>query len=78
MRFEYIWIDFNGNTRSKTRIIRSNNILNNDDLISVIPEWNFDGSSTGQATSDNSEVIIKPCAVFNDPFVSDSNSKLVL
>lgn len=33
-----------------------------------LPNWNFDGSSTGQAPGDDSEVILKPCRVFKDPF----------
>ena len=30
--------------------------------------WNYDGSSTGQADGHNSEVLLKPRAIFNDPF----------
>jgi glutamine synthetase len=33
-----------------------------------LPTWNFDGSSTGQAPGDNSDVYLKPVAVFPDPF----------
>ena len=33
-----------------------------------LPIWNYDGSSTGQAPGQDSEVLIKPCAVFHDPF----------
>ena len=34
-----------------------------------LPEWNFDGSSCGQAPgSEDSEVILKPQAIFRDPF----------
>ena len=36
--------------------------------IDDIPDWNYDGSSTGQATGRESEVIIKPKALFNNPF----------
>ena len=79
MKFEYIWIDATGNTRSKTRIIgnKDNYHINNKELVNILPEWNFDGSSTGQAPGNDSEVIIKPCSVFDDPF-RDANSKLVL
>lgn len=38
--------------------------------------WNFDGSSTGQAEGTNSEVYLKPVALFNDPFTLSPN-KLV-
>ena len=31
-------------------------------------DWNYDGSSTNQAPGSDSEVIIKPCALFPDPF----------
>merc|ERR1719159_1653430 len=30
--------------------------------------WNYDGSSTGQAEGGNSEVSLKPVAIFKDPF----------
>lgn len=33
-----------------------------------LPLWNFDGSSTGQASTGSSDVIIRPVAIFNDPF----------
>uniref|UniRef100_A0A6C0KJ38 Uncharacterized protein n=1 Tax=viral metagenome TaxID=1070528 RepID=A0A6C0KJ38_9ZZZZ len=29
-----------------------------------IPLWNYDGSSTGQAECKNSELLLKPCALF--------------
>ena len=32
-----------------------------------VPSWNYDGSSTYQATTSNSEVILKPVAVYRDP-----------
>lgn len=61
---EYIWIGGSGELRSKTRVLR-------DIILKIdsIPEWNYDGSSTKQAPSDgNTEVILKPCAIFKDPF----------
>ena len=62
---EYIWLGGNNEFRSKTRVLDNVNIaINIDD----IPDWNYDGSSTGQATGRESEVIIKPKALFNNPF----------
>jgi len=68
---DYIWIDGNGGLRSKTRTIKTPN----DGVIPCIPssiqsfpEWNYDGSSTGQATGSDSEVIIVPRAFFRSPF----------
>ena len=39
--------------------------------------WDYDGSSTGQAEGSNSEVIIKPVAIYRDPFRT-KNDLLVL
>nr|CDJ82684.1 Glutamine synthetase domain containing protein [Haemonchus contortus] len=70
---KYIWIDGTGeNLRSKTRTL---------DFEPTSPEqlpiWNFDGSSTGQAQGDDSDVYLKPVALFPDPFRLGPN-KLVL
>lgn len=37
------------------------------------PKWNFDGSSTGQAPGEDSEVILYPQAVYADPFRGGDN-----
>ncbi len=52
---EYVWIDGDYGLRSK---IRTTNTINLDEL-----EWNYDGSSTNQATTSNSEVILKPVKI---------------
>jgi glutamine synthetase len=57
---EYIWIGGKGEIRSKTKVL--NDFIHRTD---EFPEWNFDGSSTGQAPSDgNTEVILKPVSFF--------------
>lgn len=73
MIFEYIWLDNCGNIRSKTRVLE-----NNYNLLTNIPEWNYDGSSTGQINGDgNTEIILKPCALFTSPFkISKKESEL--
>ena len=66
---EYIWIDGSGLTlRSKAKTItRPVNSL------ADLPDWNFDGSSTYQASTHNSEVIMKPVAYYPDPFRGGNN-----
>jgi len=61
---EYVWVDADGNTRSKTRTLPEAKCASADTL----PKWNFDGSSTDQAPGDDSEVILNPCRIFKDPF----------
>jgi len=73
LRAEYVWIDAIGNTRSKTRTLPSSK-----NKVGLLPDWNFDGSSTGQAPGEDSEVIIKPRAVFRDPFRPNQDNILVL
>jgi len=60
---EYIWLDVNNNFRSKVRVIYKP-INSLDD----VPMWNYDGSSTCQATSFDSEVFLKPSFMCRDPF----------
>ena len=65
---EYLWIDGNGELRSKTRVL--NNTVGIYNLESI-PIWNYDGSSTSQASSDgNTEVILVPCKYFRNPLIN--------
>mmetsp|Transcript_9738 Transcript_9738/g.21714 ORF Transcript_9738/g.21714 Transcript_9738/m.21714 type:complete len:350 (+) Transcript_9738:52-1101(+) len=62
---EYVWIDADGGLRSKTKVVHGKDSISK---ASELPNWNFDGSSTGQAPGDDSEVIITPRTIFADPF----------
>ena len=53
---EYVWLDGFLGLRSKARTLSVNLGLN---LLSQLPEWNYDGSSTNQAPGDDSEVIME-------------------
>jgi len=61
---EYVWLDAEQNPRSKAKVMHGKAGVTLKDL----SDWNYDGSSTGQAPGEDSEVIIKPQALFNDPF----------
>jgi len=82
---EYIWLDgsFPQGLRSKTKIIQAEPNTKRDYQFiefknnpKLLPDWNFDGSSTGQAETSKSELILKPVNVFIDPF--KENGFLVL
>jgi glutamine synthetase len=67
---EYIWLGGNGELRSKARTLFLND---NMKLPHPLPDWNYDGSSTGQAAGEDSEVVIRPCTVYRCPFRKDNN-----
>ena len=67
IKAEYIWIDGKTPTsklRSKTKIIEQG---------SEPPIWGFDGSSTEQATGENSDCVLKPVSIFKDPIRGGDN-----
>ena len=62
---EYVWIGGSNELRSKSRVVT---IRKEAISITDMPDWDYDGSSTDQAHTDNSEIILKPCALYRDPF----------
>lgn len=81
---EYIWTDADDNFRSKSKTIiiptpidpppkTKSELINILKDISLYDEWSYDGSSTGEAKGNSSEVILKPVSIFIDPFRGDPN-----
>ncbi|KAH7480085.1 hypothetical protein ACKAV7_007850 [Fusarium commune] len=85
---EYVWVDAEGGTRSKSReegareqelyetrtsTYKSQTLPEKEYKPEDLPVWNFDGSSTNQAPGDNSDVYLRPCAVYPDPFRGSPN-----
>jgi glutamine synthetase len=60
---EYIWLGGSDEFRSKVKCIRNNKKFL---IIDDIGIWNYDGSSTGQAITSNSEIILKPVQLYKD------------
>jgi glutamine synthetase len=74
---EYIWCDGAQpvqKLRSKSRVVR---IEGNVTDPAVFPKWNYDGSSTYQASGSNSDLHLQPVRVVNDP-VRGAGNYLVL
>ena len=65
---EYIWLGGNSELRSKTKILYDFHTVTTHPQ--NFPMWNFDGSSTEQAEGLNSELKLKPVAVYQNPFTA--------
>ncbi len=69
---EYIWLDGAVPTRylrSKARVVD----VGSNPSIEDFPEWSFDGSSTNQASGDDSDCILKPASFITDPIRGEGN-----
>lgn len=60
---EYIWVDGSNGIRSKCKTLSKA-----PKSVEDLPEWNFDGSSTDQAPGSDSDVYLRPVAIYKDPF----------
>lgn len=69
MILEYIWLDGKNNIRGKTKVLNNTQTIELED----VPSWNYDGSSTYQSQGHDSEVILRPCRLYNDPFRKGNN-----
>jgi len=71
---EYVWIDAAGGMRSKTRVVQLEESVECIINESARWEWSFDGSSTGQATGTDSDVLIRPVAIYPNQFYNIPSS----
>ena len=66
-KVEYIWLDGTKpeqTLRSKTKLVDLDTAM---PRLEDLPEWSFDGSSTGQAIGSSSDCILRPVRVYRDP-----------
>ncbi|KAK4517800.1 uncharacterized protein ATC70_001145 [Mucor velutinosus] len=72
VQVEYVWIDAVNCVRSKTKTV---------DFVPTkaeeLSEWNFDGSSTNQSEGHDSDILIKPVALYSDPFRRGDNKFVI-
>jgi glutamine synthetase len=69
---EYIWLDGGQpvqRSRSKSRVVS----VPQSPRISDFPAWSFDGSSTEQASGDDSDCLLEPVCVVRDPLRGAGN-----
>ena len=67
IKLEYIWLDGytpTQNLRSKTKVEEHENFQG---TLEELKNWNFDGSSTQQASGSSSDCVLKPIAIYKDP-----------
>jgi glutamine synthetase len=70
---EYIWLDGAApvqRLRSKSRIVA---LSGKDPVIATFPEWSFDGSSTYQASGNDSDLLLRPVRCIRDPLRGEGN-----
>lgn len=65
---EYVWIGKDNNLHSKIKIFESIFI----NKFARFPQWNFDGSSTGQSTTEKSDLILNPVYFVKNPMFEDT------
>jgi glutamine synthetase len=72
IRLEYVWLDGfqpEPNLRSKVKIVEYDSIKNAFTMgIVKLPIWNFDGSSTKQAETGNSDRLLKPIRMYTSGY----------
>jgi glutamine synthetase len=64
-RLDYVWLDGykpTANIRTKAQVLESFSGKLED-----VPEWGFDGSSTRQAEGHDSDCVLKPVRLYNNP-----------
>jgi len=72
---EYIWLDKNKHIRSKIRTLYAPySKYFSFKHKCTIPYWSYDGSSTGQANTSNSEVLLQPIYVVDHPFLNNKDT----
>jgi len=70
---EYVWLGGASTTGGFDIRQKTMTLDKKPTSVSELKIWNFDGSSTGQAPGSDSEILLKPAAIFRDPFRGGDN-----
>jgi len=70
---EYVWIGGGKTTGGFDMRCKTKTLDSRPASLADLPVWNYDGSSTNQAPGEDSEVLLKPVAIFADPFRGGDN-----
>ena len=73
---EFIWIDGHSHLRSKYKTVY-HTITAKEDILDI-EQWNYDGSSTFQAETSDSEIVLNPVKYCPNPFITEYKSYIVL
>jgi glutamine synthetase len=79
--FDYLWIGGDGELRFKQRVLEMSGFNKISFFFDnkIIPQWNYDGSSTGQAPSEgNTEVILNPVFCCVNPLYKDEENMYIV
>jgi glutamine synthetase len=71
---EYIWLDANKRFRTKTKVIK--HTAADCSRVPKFLDWDYDGSSTGQADGKKSEIILRPIFVCDNPLLNTVGSHI--
>jgi len=70
---EYVWLGGAYTTGGFDMRNKTKTLFKKVTKVEELPVWNYDGSSTGQAPGEDSEVILKPVRIYSDPFRGGDN-----
>lgn len=59
-KLRYLWLDANGHIRNKLKIVDGEYVCDLDE----IEQWSYDGSSTGQAVTGDSDLFLNPVQTY--------------
>ena len=78
IRLDYVWLGGDGTQSLRTKVkydmVEAENPQQPptpEELFSQISDWSYDGSSTNQAETKNSDLILKAVKIYGNPFVAN-------